>query len=67
MKKKASVFDLFKNEIEEYLKIGLSIRCIYLLIKHKIEKENLLAGNTVSYQGIRRYILANFSNLLKKT
>ena len=67
-KKRISVFDLFKEEIEYYLKLGLSIRCIYLLIKDKFEKEKHFT-ESISYQGIRRYILANsnLSKYLRKT
>jgi hypothetical protein len=63
-----SIFDLFQKDIEYYLKLGLSIRCIYLLIKDKLEKKRELEGN-ISYQGIRRYILANsnLSKYLRKT
>ena len=67
-KKRISIFDLFKEEIEYYLKLGLSIRCIYLLVKDKFEKEKKFTAS-ISYQGIRRYILANsnLSKYLKKT
>ena len=68
MKKRISVFDLFKSDIEYYLKLGLSIRCIYLLIRDKLKKENKFESN-ISYQGIRRYILvnSNLSKYLRKT
>ena len=67
-KKRISVFDLFEKEIEYYLKLGLSVRCIYLLIKDRLEKEKKFKG-TISYQGVRRYILANsnLSKYLRKT
>ena len=58
-KKRVSIFDLFKKDIEYYLKLGLSIRCIFLLIRDKIKKEKGLDGE-VSYQGIRRFIIKNF-------
>ncbi len=66
--KRISIFDLFKKDIEYYLRLGLSIRCIFLLIRDKIKKEKGLDGE-VSYQGIRRYILANsnLSKYLRKT
>jgi len=66
MRKRISVFDLFKEEIEYYLKLGLSIRCIYLIIKDKLNKEKKFEG-TISYQGIRRYINSNLSKYLRKT
>ena len=51
-RKRSSLLDRYKEEIKHYLNLGLSINCIYLLIKEKMEKENLY----VTYQGIRNYI-----------
>lgn len=65
-KKRMSIFDLFKEEIEYYLKLGLSIRCIYLLIKDKIQKENKLEKN-ISYQALRNYIAKNFKQNIQET
>jgi len=56
-KRRMSSFDLFKEEIEYYLTLGLSIRCIHLLLNDKIEKQY---NKTISYQGLRRYIIKYF-------
>jgi hypothetical protein len=61
-----SIFDLFKEEIEYYLKLDLSIRCIYLLLKDKIQKENKLEKN-ISYQALRNYIAKNFKQNIQET
>ena len=68
MKKRVSIFDLFKEKIEKYLKIGLSIRCIYLLIKDELKNDKKIDGN-ITYQSVRRYILSdpNLSKYLIKT
>jgi len=57
MKKRtrSSLLDRYKKEIKHYLDLGLSINCIYLLIKEKMEKEEL----HISYQGLRNYIIKN--------
>lgn len=52
MRKRASLLDKHKEEIKEYLDLGLSIRCIYLLINKKLEKENY----HISYAGVINYI-----------
>ena len=65
-KKRISIFDLFKEEIEYYLKLDLSIRCIYLLLKDKIQKENKLEKN-ISYQALRNYIAKNFKQNIQET
>jgi len=65
-KRRISIFDLFKKEIEYYFKLGLSIRCIYLLLKDKIQKENKLEKN-ISYQALRNYIAKNFKQNTQET
>jgi len=51
-RKRSSLLDRYQKEIKHYLNLGLSINCIYLLIKEKMEKENLY----ITYQGLRKYI-----------
>jgi len=63
MKKRSSILDRYRDEIKHYLKLGLSINCIYLLIKEKMEKEKL----HITYQGVRYYIISNLSKYFKKT
>jgi len=57
MRKRASLFDKYEKEIKQYLKLGLSLRCIYLLISHKMKKHNI----KITYQGLRNYV----KNILK--
>jgi hypothetical protein len=52
MKKRLSLLDVYKNEIKHYISLGLSIRCIYILINEKMKKEGLY----ISYQSVRNYI-----------
>jgi len=56
MRKRASLLDKYKEEIKEYLELGLSLRCIYLLINKKLKEDNY----HITYQGIRYYIMSNF-------
>jgi hypothetical protein len=48
-KKKVSIFDLYRNEIIEYLRIGLNTAAIVKLINVKLP-------NSVTSAGLRRYI-----------
>jgi len=56
MKKRASLLDKYREEIKEYLELGLSIRCIYLLLNKKLKNENY----HISYSGVINYINKNF-------
>jgi len=47
-----SILDIYKNEIQKYIKLNLSVRCIYLLINDKMKEKNL----QISYQSVRKYI-----------
>ena len=66
MGKKISVFDFFKKDIKYYFDLGLSIRCIYIIINDKIQKENKLEKN-ISYQALRNYIAKNFKQNIQET
>ena len=46
-RKRSSLLDKYKEEIKEYLEIGLSLRCIYLLINKKLKENNY----HITYQG----------------
>jgi len=52
-----SILEAFKSQIRYYLNIGLSVRCIYILINEELKKE----GTSIGYQAV-----LNFVNKLKR-
>ena len=53
--KKKSKLDYFKNEIDELMKIGVSIKCAWLIINSKLPEYA-----KVSYSGFYYYIQENY-------
>lgn len=49
-KQRASVFDLYVEEVKEYIKIGISLRAIYKIISYKME-------NKWSYDGFYKWVV----------
>ena len=48
--KRASILDVYRDEIEKYIEIGVSLRSVWKIIKEKLPE-----GVTVSYPGFYRY------------
>ena len=58
-KKQSSILDSVKDDIEKYLNIGISIRCIYKLINFELNKK----GIDITYSGFYAYIKRKYPQM----